>query len=165
MFIYFDEEGKCFWSDTDYTIQDQIPYYPAPEGVEIGTRCKIIDGVAVADPIPQNEIDEANKKVRKEVLTKIKIEKANKICEKKILEKYSRDKQRNIDRDALHLKALEAIDATRLKPDEIEWLKTHKEMSRYINEQLGIARTLKSKIKTLSLEELESFNVEGNYAS
>ena len=38
-------------------------------------------------------------------------------------------------------------------------------MSRYINEQLTIARELKDKIKTLSFEELKLFNVEENYAS
>ena len=56
MFVYF-EEGKCIWSDADDSEWDKTPYYPAPEGVEVGTRCTIVDGVAVADPIPQEELD------------------------------------------------------------------------------------------------------------
>ena len=163
MFVYF-EDGKCTWSDVDNAQWDKTPYYTAPEGVEVGTRCKIVDGVAVADPIPQEELDAMNRKVMYDILLEMKIDETNSICEDKILKKYSRDKQRNIDRDALHLKALEAIDSNRLTPDEITWLETHKEMSRYINEQLKIARNLKTKIKALSFEELESFDIQGNYA-
>ena len=56
MFVYF-EEGQCIWSDADDSQWDKTPYYPAPEGVEVGTRCNIVDGVAVADPIPKEELD------------------------------------------------------------------------------------------------------------
>ena len=74
------------------------------------------------------------------------------------MKKYSRDDQRNIDRDALHLKALEAIDKKRLNENESELLVTHKEMSDYINNQLKIARQFKKKIQKMSFDELQAFD-------
>ena len=83
-YIFLNEKGKCFWSDTDYSIQDQIPYYPAPEGVKVGTRCKIIDGVAVADPIPQNEIDEREAREQLGYLLDRKIRELTRECDRRI---------------------------------------------------------------------------------
>lgn len=163
-FVFF-EDGECRWSDTDDSEWDKTPYYPAPEGVEVGTRCKLVDGQAVADPLPQDELNKIREQQEKEFLITRHISLVNKICENNILPKYSRDDQRNIDRNALHLKALEAIDKARLNENEKALLITHKEMNDYINNKLKICRELKKKIKGMSLEELKAFNPKENYAS
>lgn len=156
-FVYFIN-GKTNWSDTDYSIQDNTPYYPAPEGVEVGTRCKLVDGQAVADPLPQDELDKILEQQEKEFLITRHTSFVNKICENNILQKYSRDDQRNIDRDALPLKALEGIFPARLKEREVVLIKDHEQMSNYINNELKICRELKDKIKEMDINGLKKFD-------
>ena len=142
-----------------------VGLYVAPDGFNPGDKCIINLKTEEIHIACTQEINLIEEEKRKQFLMTQHILLVNKICENNILKKYSRDDQRNIDRDALHLKALEAIDSARLKEEEVEWLKTHKEMSNYINNELRIARELKAKIKTMSYEELKEFDVEGSYVS
>ena len=142
-----------------------VGLYVPPDSFNPGDTCIINLETEEIHIATQQEINLIEEKEKKESLITKHISLANKICEDNILKKYSRDDQRNIDRDALHLKALEAIDSARLKAEEVEWLKTHKEMSNYINNELKVARELKAKIKTMSYEQLKEFNIEGSYVS
>ena len=66
MYVYF-VDGKSNWSDNDFSEQDSTPYYMAPEGIEIGTRCKITPkGDIVADPIPKEELAALKQQEEKE---------------------------------------------------------------------------------------------------
>lgn len=163
MYVVFNESGLTEWWDFDKSQTDNRKYYPAPTNIAPGTQCKLVDNKIVV--MPQNEVDERVRKGQKEFLITRHISLVNKICENNILPKYSRDDQRNIDRNALHLKALEAIDKERLSKNEEKLLITHKEMNDYINNQLKICRELKDKIKGMSLDELKAFNPRESYAS
>ena len=147
-------EKECNQPDTEIY---KVGAYEAPSGFDPNQdMCKLDNGV-VRYLTPQ-EIQEFVNENERQMMLDMNINLLNSMCEQRILKKYSRDDQRNIDRDALHLKALEAIDSARLKPEEVEWLKTHKEMSNYINNKLKIARELKAKIKTMSYEQLKEFD-------
>jgi hypothetical protein len=70
-------------------------------------------------------------------------------AESKILERYSRDDQRNIDRECLHLKAVEGIDPSRLSAKEKKLLNSHNEMGAHISKILNKCNDLKEQVKIL----------------
>ena len=81
-------------------------------------------------------------------------ERVKKDCEKKILEKYSRDNQRNIDREALPLIGL-ALYGNGLSKDEQALIDGHKQMRDHINGCLAKCEEMKTKITSASQKELE----------
>jgi hypothetical protein len=77
-------------------------------------------------------------------------------AEELILEKYSRDDQRNIDRECLHLKAVEGIDPKRLSEDEKRKLQVHKDMGAYIESILEKCKKLKNDSEKLRNGKLQT---------
>lgn len=86
-------------------------------------------------------------------------------AEELILQKYSRDEQRNIDRECLHLKAVEGIDPKRLSEDEKKKLQIHKDMGAYIESILEKCEKLKNdseKLRNGKLQSLVKSVVDGS---
>ena len=75
-----------------------------------------------------------------------------------IYSNYSSEKQKNIDREALALKAIQSIDASRLTEAEREKLARHDEMNAWINEKREEYRTTKESLQSMSIEELLNFD-------
>ena len=75
-----------------------------------------------------------------------------------IYSNYSSEKQKNIDREALALKAIQSIDASRLTETEREKLARHDEMNAWINEKRELYRATKDSLQSMSIEELLNFD-------
>jgi hypothetical protein len=88
-------------------------------------------------------------------------DKINKNCESLILAGYSRDRQRNIDREALPLVGA-VLTGTELSAEQKKYLQEHREMRDYINGHRRSARSQKEYINRASQEELEELEVELN---
>lgn len=82
------------------------------------------------------------------------LKKIKKECEMNILEKYSRDDQRNIDREALPLIGL-GLSGNTLDAKDQELIKTHKVMRDHINACIAKCDHLKLKARNATQEELE----------
>lgn len=142
-----------------------VGLYQAPDWFVPSDTCVIDFMTEEINVINEEELKKIQEKTKRNFFIETKRRQINNICESRILEKYSRDDQRNIDRDALPLKALQTIAPSRLKDTEEKILSNHIQMSVDINKELSIARRLKEKLYTLSLEELKSFDVIKNYDS
>lgn len=166
-FVYFIE-GKTNWSDTDYSIQDNTPYYPAPKGVEVGTRCKLVNGEAVADPIPQDELDKIREKEKLEYLLQLKINLLTKESDRRIQtipairrsviigDKKENDKTYTDTWFHFHQRCQNILN------DKERYTLEERQSATWVIEQVekysAIKRKIKKQIKAMTYEQLQAFD-------
>ncbi len=107
------------------------------------------DSVKFADNKWQVVLGKIGIKVYRQKIT----QKINKRCESAILAEYSRDDQRNIDREALPLVGL-AISGNDLTEEQENVLNKHKQMRELINQSLQVARDRKAEVETATQQQL-----------
>ena len=115
--------------------------------------------------INQNDLDKiaiddflsrAGKKMKK-IYSEIEVsEIIKRKAEELIIQKYTRDDQKNIDRECLHLKAVEGIDPKRLTENEKQKLQLHKDMGYYIESILQKCEKLKIEAKKMKNGKLQT---------
>lgn len=169
LYVYFVGD-KTYWSDRDHSKLDKTPYYPAPAGVEVGTRCRLVNGKAVADPSSQIDLEEIRQ-----------IENKNRYTNK-LINKLEKHKNTLIQTIPAHIRTAilgsekqnpktytdtwqnfyQRCQNIRFDPDIIHELKAREAATWVVKriEKISIqARKIKEQIKEMTIDELLEYDV------